>query len=68
MWKVKSISISTIVPPVPDAKRISSPVIKSGRLSKYRRIDLVEDSKQIEEVTLESVEDLSLRRSPRIKN
>ena len=68
MWKVKSISISTIVPPVPAAKRISSPVIKSSRLSKYRRIDLVEDSEQSEEVALESVEDLSLRRSPRIKN
>ena len=43
-------------------------MIESSRLPKCRRIDSEEDSEQSEEIALESVEDLSVWRSPSIKN
>ena len=57
-----SISSSTIAPTIPAKKWVSSPVIESSWLSKYR-IDSEEDSEQIE-----SIEDLSVWCSPRIRN
>ena len=62
-----SISSSTIAPTIPAKKWVSSPVIESSWLSKYR-IDSEEDSEQIEKVALESIEDLSVWCSPRIRN
>ena len=64
----KSISTSTIAHPISGEKRVSSPLTESSRLSKYRRIDLEEDSGQSQKVALGSVGDLSVRCSPTTKN